>query len=238
MRFAREGVPFIAAGLVVSGVAWAATWAMERPGGWMWSATAGILSALTLFVIWFFRDPDHALPTDASHVVAPGQGKVILVGEVDEPTFMRGRCRKISIFLSVFDVHVQRAPVTGRVEHRVYRPGTYAVAWRDKASEDNERASVGFATPNGRVLVRQIAGLVARRIVTYPQEGETVERGERIGIIRFGSRVDLFLPLDWEVTCSVGDRAVAGLTVLARQPSSHAESARPAGSAEAGSVRS
>jgi phosphatidylserine decarboxylase len=238
MRFAREGYPFIAAGLVASGAAWTATWALERPDGWVWSATAGILSALTLFVIWFFRDPDHALPADEALVLAPGQGKVILVGEVDEPTFMAARCRKISIFLSIFDVHVQRAPVTGTVEHRVYRPGTYAVAWRDKASEDNEQASVGLATPNGRVLVRQIAGLIARRIVTYPQEGDSVERGERIGIIRFGSRVDLFLPLDWEVTCSVGDRAVAGLTVLARQPAVRAEGARPAGSAKTGSARS
>jgi phosphatidylserine decarboxylase len=238
MRFAREGYPFIAAGLIISGAAWTATWALERPGGWMWSAAAGILSALTLFVIWFFRDPDHALPADATHVVAPGQGKVIVVEEVDEATFMRGRCRKISIFLSIFDVHVQRAPVTGTVAHRVYRPGAYAVAWRDKASEDNEQASLGFATERGRVLVRQIAGFVARRIVTYPREGQTVGRGDRIGIIRFGSRVDLFLPLDWEMTCAVGDRVVAGLTVLARQPSTRSGGAQPVGNEEAGSVRS
>ena len=102
------------------------------------------------------------------------------------------------------------------VEHRAYRPGAYAVAWADKASDDNEQMSLGIATDHGRVLVRQIAGLVARRIVTYPSEGDRVERGERIGLIRFGSRVDLFLPLGWEVTCSVGDRARVGSTVLAR----------------------
>ncbi|NJD20155.1 MAG: phosphatidylserine decarboxylase family protein, partial [Gemmatimonadetes bacterium] len=95
--------------------------------------------------------------------------------------------------------------------------GAFVVAWRDKASDDNEQASVGIATPQGRVLVRQLAGLVARRIVTYPVVGQEVARGERIGLIRFGSRVDLFLPLEWEITCAPGDRAVAGLTVIARQ---------------------
>jgi phosphatidylserine decarboxylase len=131
---------------------------------------------------------------------------------------MGGPARRISIFLSVFDVHVQRAPVSGTVEHRSYRPGKYAVAWLDKASEDNEQASLGITTPYGRVLVRQIAGLVARRIITDPAEGDRVARGDRIGLIRFGSRVELFLPLDWEITCAVGDRVRVGLTVLARQP--------------------
>jgi phosphatidylserine decarboxylase len=143
---------------------------------------------------------------------------VIDVSDVDEPTFLGGAARRISIFLSVFDVHVQRAPVSGTVAYRSYRPGKYAVAWLEKASEDNEQSSLGIATPAGRVLVRQVAGLVARRIVTDPAEGERVERGARIGLIRFGSRVDLFLPAAWEVTCSVGDRARVGATVLARQP--------------------
>jgi phosphatidylserine decarboxylase len=119
----------------------------------------------------------------------------------------------------VFDVHVQRSPVTGPIEHRDYRPGKYAVAWLDKASEDNEQASLGISTDKGRVLVRQIAGLVARCIITDPAEGDRVERGRRIGLIRFGSRVDLFLPIEWEVTCKVGDRVRVGATVLARQAS-------------------
>jgi phosphatidylserine decarboxylase len=110
--------------------------------------------------------------------------------------------------------------VSGTVEHRVHRPGKFAVAWLEKASEDNEQASLGISTPHGRVLVRQIAGLVARRIVTDPAVGDRVERGERIGIIRFGSRVDLFVPLDWELTCAVGDRARVGSTPLARVPAS------------------
>jgi phosphatidylserine decarboxylase len=247
VRFAREGYPFIGAGLVLAALGWTG-WATGF-AGLFGQVLAASLTVLALFILWFFRDPERVDPVGQELVVAPGEGRVILVEEADEPTYLAGPARKISIFLSVFDVHVQRAPVAGdeptylagparkisiflsvfdvhvqrapvagTVEHRVYRPGAYAVAWADKASEDNEQASLGLATPQGRVLVRQIAGLVARRIVTYPSEGQSVERGERIGLIRFGSRVDLFLPLEWEITCAVGDRAVAGRTVLAKQP--------------------
>jgi phosphatidylserine decarboxylase len=222
MKFAREGYPFIVAGLLLTGATWMG-WSLEHAAGgavaWTLSVLAWTFGVLTLFVIWFFRSPVHALPADTSLVLAPGQGHVVDLGEIDELTYMGGRCRKISIFLSIFDVHVQRAPVSGCVEHRAYRPGRYMAAWRDKASDDNEQASLGIATANGRVLVRQIAGWVARRIVTDPGEGDAVERGQRIGIIRFGSRVDLFLPLEWDVTCAKGDKVVAGRTVLARQPS-------------------
>jgi phosphatidylserine decarboxylase len=217
MRFASEGYPFIAVALLLAAVGWA-VWALGS-AGLAGQILAPVLTVLALFTLWFFRDPERAVPTEPGVVVAPGEGRVLLVEEVDEPTYLGGRARKITIFLSVFDIHVQRAPVAGRVEHKVYRPGTFAVAWLDKASEDNEQASLGIATPHGKVLVRQIAGLIARRIVTYPVEGQDVARGERIGIIRFGSRVDLFLPLGWEVTCAPGDRVVAGLTILARQPS-------------------
>ena len=215
MRFAREGYPFIGAGLVLAALGWTA-WATGF-AGLFGQVLAPVLTVLALFTLWFFRDPERLDPAGAGLVLAPGEGRVISVEEAEEPTYLGGRARKLSIFLSIFDVHVQRAPVAGTVEHRVYRPGTYAVAWADKASEDNEQASLGLSTPHGKVLVRQIAGLVARRIVTYPSEGQSVARGERIGLIRFGSRVDLFLPLEWEVTCAVGDRAIAGRTVLARQ---------------------
>ena len=157
------------------------------------------------------------MPSDTALVVSPGQGKVIRVEDVEEPSYLGGPARKISIFLSVLDVHVQRAPVSGTVEYKVYRPGRYAVAWADKASEDNEQASLGIVAEHGKVLVRQIAGLVARRILTDPAEGDVVQRGRRFGLIRFGSRVDLFLPMHWEVMCAVGDRVRVGSTVLARQ---------------------
>lgn len=226
MKLAREGYPFVAAGLFLAGAAW---WSALQRGSVALLVIAGISSALAIFVLWFFRDPRRPLPGGSELVVAPGEGRVIRIEEVDEPTYIGGAAHKISIFLSVFDVHVQRAPVSGTVEHKQYRPGRYAVAWLDKASEDNEQASLGIATDHGRVLVRQVAGLVARRIITDPSEGDRVERGARIGLIRFGSRVDLFLPAAWEITCKVGDRARVGATVLARQPSSvPAEEGHPA----------
>jgi phosphatidylserine decarboxylase len=215
VRFAPEGFPFIGAGLVLALLAWIG--ARQVGGAWA-SGGAAVMTVLALFVVWFFRDPPPAIPAAPDVVVAPGQGHVIDIREVDEPTFLGGRAHRITIFLSVFDVHVQRAPVSGVVEHRSYRPGAYAVAWAEKASQDNEQASVGITTPQGRILVRQIAGLVARRIVTDPSEGDRVERGQRIGLIRFGSRVDLFLPLEWKVTCAVGEKVRTGSTELARVP--------------------
>ena len=217
MKLAREGYPFALGAILLAAAAWAG--AVRLDATWL-VVVAAVLSALALFVLWFFRDPSRPLPVGDDLVVAPGEGRVIGVGAAHEPTFIGETAHKISIFLSVFDVHVQRAPVSGTVGHRSYKPGKYAVAWLDKASDDNEQASLGIETPNGKVLVRQIAGLVARRIITDPSEGDRVERGARIGLIRFGSRVDLFLPTSWEVTCKVGDRARVGATVLARQSAS------------------
>lgn len=215
MTIAPEGYPFAVGGLVLAGACWAGVWA--GVGGTALLVAASILSALAVFVLWFFRNPEPKIPADPALVVAPGQGRVIRIEEIEEPEFFGGSARKISIFLSVFDVHVQRAPVGGSVALKHYRPGAYAVAWADKASDDNEQASLGIVAEHGRVLVRQIAGLVARRIITDPEEGDMVERGRRFGLIRFGSRVDLFLPLHWDVLCSVGDKVRVGSTVLARQ---------------------
>jgi phosphatidylserine decarboxylase len=217
VKLAREGYPFIVAAVLIVSAAWLL--ALTAGGRATHVGLAGVCTALGLFTAWFFRDPAPELPEDPMLVVAPAEGRVIGIDRIDEPSFLRGAAHRISIFLSVFDVHVQRAPVSGTIQHKSYRPGKYAVAWLDKASDDNEQASLGIATPGGPVLVRQIAGLVARRIVTDPSEGERVERGERIGLIRFGSRVELFLPAAWDVVCAVGDRARVGATVLARQPS-------------------
>lgn len=216
MKFAREGLPFIGGTTLLAAFGWT-PWAMGVGGAASQLLAAG-LTVLALFVLWFFRNPMHPVPADPALVVSPGQGKVIIVGEAEEPTYLGERCRKVTIFLSVFDVHVQRAPVSGIVEHRVYKPGAYAVAWLEKASDENEQASLGIKTGAGRILVRQIAGLIARRIVTDHEIGQSVARGDRIGIIRFGSRVDVFFPLEWEVLCQVGDRVVVGVTPLARLP--------------------
>jgi phosphatidylserine decarboxylase len=215
MKLVPEATPFVGTGLVVAAGAWVA---VAQMGGAAWMIVAIVVTVLELFMLWFFRDPVRTAPGDAGVVVAPGEGRVVDIREVHEPSFLQAACRRISIFLSVFDVHVQRSPVSGTVEHRVHKKGTFAVAWLEKASEDNEQASLGITTPHGKVLVRQIAGLIARRIVTDHQVGDRVERGQRIGIIRFGSRVDLFVPLDWELTCAVGDRARVGATALARVP--------------------
>ena len=213
MRFAREGRPFMLIAAAAS-MATLAMVAVSPVAAW----AAAPVTALALLVFYFFRDPERQIPDERGLVLAPGDGKVIEILEVEEPSFFEGPCRRISIFLSIFNVHVQRAPAAGSVVHRAYNPGGFAVAWHPKASEENEQSSVGVVTDSGRFLVRQIAGLIARRIITYPEEGQTLERGERIGLIRFGSRVDLFIPLEWPVECAVGDRAVGGTTVMAQQP--------------------
>lgn len=230
MSIAREGYPFAAAGVILAGTCWTGAWLVGAarvaesatppppgPGELALQIAAWITSILAVFVLWFFRNPEPTIPEDEALVVAPGQGKVILIEDVDEPVFIGGAAKKISIFLSVFDVHVQRSPVSGSVAMTEYRPGQYAVAWAPKASEINEQSSLGIAAEHGNVLVKQIAGLVARRIITDPAEGDTVERGRRFGIIRFGSRVDLFLPPHWEILCAVGDKVRVGSSVMARQ---------------------
>ena len=214
MRFAREGYPFMFGAVLFAAAASVAV-PILGPGPWT-ILPASLLILLATFVFYFFRDPEREIPSEEGVVICPGDGKIIDIREVDEPSFINGACRRITIFLSVFNVHVQRAPVSGDVAHREYRPGKYAVAWHPKASEENEQSSLGLIVRDHRVLVRQIAGLIARRIVTYPEQGGHVERGERIGLIRFGSRVDLFIPLDWNLDCAVGDKVAGGSTVLAR----------------------
>ena len=228
MRIVPEGWPFVlicgaaTVILLLSSVFGGSSLGASGRGLLMWSA--GLAGVLTLFTFYFFRNPTPTIPPGEELVVAPGEGRVIQIAEVDEPVFLEGPATRISIFLSVFNVHVQRAPVSGRVGYRDYHPGKYLAAWNPKASEENERASLGIQAGDGRVLVRQIAGLVARRVVTDPVEGDSVTRGERFGIIRFGSRVDLFLPPEWEVTCREGDKVKVGETVIARIPRPHQES--------------
>ncbi|MCY3610743.1 MAG: phosphatidylserine decarboxylase family protein [Gemmatimonadetes bacterium] len=213
---AREGLPFILVFLAAAVLA--AIWA--RSGGWgaRTALPAGLLM-LTLFVVYFFRDPERRVPADPDVVVSPADGTVMSVrevaGEAAGTGFTGGTATRVTIFLSIFNVHVQRAPLGGRVDAYDYRPGRYLPAWREEASSENEQASLALATAEGPVVVRQIAGLVARRILTYPREGDSLERGERIGLIRFGSRVDLFLPPDWAVTVGPGDRVRGGETPVA-----------------------
>jgi phosphatidylserine decarboxylase len=216
MRIAPEGWPFIA-------IAWvlvvAAAFVANRGGGLVW-VLPGVLAVLAIWVVAFFRDPIRPGARGDRYVLAAAEGHVVHVTEIDEPMYLKQRAVRISIFLSVFDVHVNRYPVSGTVELLHYNKGKFLHAAEEKASLDNEQSSVGLRGPHGPVLVRQIAGLIARRIVTDSKSGDSVTQGGRMGLIRFGSRTDIFLPLSARPVLKVkpGDRVRVGATVLAEYP--------------------
>ena len=212
MRIAPEGWPFILPGwtLVLLG-AWVA-----RGSAWLW-VPEGLLLLLAVWLLVFFRDPPRTGPRGDGYVIAPADGRIVDIAVVDEPMYLHARATRISIFMSVFDVHVNRYPASGTIELVRYNKGAFLHAASDKASLDNEQASVGLRTAPGPLLVRQIAGLIARRIVTDGRPGESAAQGARMGMIRFGSRVDVFLAsaAPHAVRVAVGDRVRAGATVLA-----------------------
>jgi phosphatidylserine decarboxylase len=203
-----DGHKFIAIGAVVTLLLF-----------WVWSPLGWIGVLLTAYVAYFFRDPERATPIRDDLVIAPADGRIVSVRLKAPPTELGlpplpMTC--ISIFLSVFDVHINRAPVTGQILRRVYVPGLFLNAALDKASEDNEREAMVFKTPAGREIgVVRIAGLVARRIITLVREGQPIEAGTRTGLIRFGSRVDIYIPEGKGVLVSEGQRTIGGETVLA-----------------------
>lgn len=211
MRLAPEGWPFVGVALVVWVMLVAVGFVL---GGWWWAAPAA-WTPIFLWVPWFFRDPTRTGPRGSQLIIAPADGKVVSVAAVEEPSFVEGSTTRVSIFMSVFDVHVNRYPVSGTVAHRHYEPGAFVNATRDKASDANERMSLGITAQHGPILVRQIAGLIARRIVTDAPVGASAVQGERLGIIRFGSRVDTFLPSATRVLVGLGDRTRAGVTPIA-----------------------
>ena len=172
---------------------------------------------LTAFVVAFFRNPEREIPTAADAVVCPADGEVVDIAELDDPRFGMGRCRRVCIFMSPFNVHVNRVPFDGTVQEVRYRPGRYYVASDAKASEHNEQCALILTTPGGqRIVAVQIAGMLARRIVTYPRPGDALTKGQRYGLIRFGSRVDLYLPLSASLLVVKGDRVFGGTTVIGR----------------------
>jgi len=185
---------------------------------WVWPPLGWIGALLTLWCAYFFRDPPRVTPDRDGLVVAPADGYVCSIGSFAPPPELglgAEPMHRISIFMSVFDCHVNRAPVAGRIARIAYKPGLFVNADLDKASEDNERNSLVISTPSGRIGVIQIAGLVARRIVCFVQEGQMLGAGERFGLIRFGSRLDVFLPEGAKALVAEGQTAVAGETVLA-----------------------
>jgi phosphatidylserine decarboxylase len=180
-----------------------------------WGVLTLVLLALTLFTVFFFRNPERFVSAEDSAVVSPADGKVVFVGKVFEERYFQAEAIKVSIFMSVFDVHVNRAPCSGTVVDMFYNKGEFFNASLDKASLQNEQAGMLLEHPSGhRLLCVQIAGLIARRIVTYPVVGNVLERGARYGLIRFGSRVDVYFPEDSDVLTKVGDRVKAGETLL------------------------
>lgn len=183
--------------------------------GWRWAGA--ILIFLGAFVLYFFRDPERTIPSEPGAVVSPADGKVV---EIAEEMFDAKPGRRVSIFLSVWDVHVNRAPVAGQIRRLEYRPGRFYAALRSRASTENEQNIIRILTPGGEMVFKQIAGWIARRVLCWKAEGDQVARGERVGMIRFGSRVDVWLPADAEVLVRRGQHVAGGSSVLARWKSS------------------
>ena len=203
--FAKEGFPFIGAAAGVTVVT-----------GWLgWTTVAAGAAALTLFVSWFFRNPPRTIPQGPGLVVAPGDGTVVAVEEEFEPRYLKDRAIRISIFLNVFDVHINRIPCEGIVEGVQYQPGLFLIASKPDATLKNEQNALMIKTGQGiKVLCVQVAGLIARRIVCWVNPGERAVRGERYGLIRFGSRMDTFLPIGTAIKIAVGDCVKGGETIL------------------------
>lgn len=176
------------------------------------------LVVLLILILQFFRNPKRSFTPDDSVVYAPVDGKVVVIEEVEEPEFFQGKRRQLSVFMSPLNVHVTRYPVGGDIVYSKYHPGKYLVAWHPKASEENERTTVVVKSPNfGEVLYRQIAGALAKRIVNYAKEGQQARQTADSGFIKFGSRVDVFLPLDAKIEVDLNQKVKGGLTVLARK---------------------
>lgn len=205
IRIAPEGRPFIIG-------AWIIAAALFLLVPW---PLAALWLPIPIWVVAFFRDPVREGPRGDRLVIAPADGLVVSIVNIDEPVYIQGRATRISIFMNVFNVHVNRYPATGTIGYRHYNKGSFGHAGTEKASLENEQSTVGMETLRGKLLLRQIAGLVARRIVTDHQTGTRVEQGERMGLIRFGSRVDVFVPADLKVLVHVGEKTLAGQTVVA-----------------------
>jgi phosphatidylserine decarboxylase len=206
---ARESVPF----LLITGVPTLLLGLYSQQTGSLWSTgVCGLLFVLTTFIAFFFRDPDRSPPEGECNCLASGDGKVVAISEVEDEWV--GKATQVSIFLSVFNVHVNRAPCSGQVSTVEYHPGKFRLAFLDKASEDNEHTIVRIQGSQFRTAVKQIAGFVARRIVCRLDSGQTIAAGERFGLIRFGSRIDHLLPEGSEVKVALGDHVKAGETVI------------------------
>jgi phosphatidylserine decarboxylase len=207
MPIAREGWPYILTLLALGALL-----------GLRWLALGSVVVALGVFTAFFFRDPERVIPTGERLVVSPADGKVVQVIPAPADGPLGADATQVSIFLSFFNVHVNRAPIAGRVEGVSYNKGDFLPAFDDKASLRNEQNCVTLSGASGRLAFKQIAGLIARRIVFRKQQGDEVERGERVGLIKFGSRVDVFVPAGTELRVKVGDHVSGGSSIVAVLP--------------------
>ena len=200
---AKEGYMFILPLAVLTGIFWALSW--------LW--VTGLFAGLFLFVTWFFRDPERSIPEDPNAIVSPGDGKIVEIISEKDPLLDEAYTR-VSIFLNVFNVHVNRVPIAGKIQATRYNPGKFLNAASHKASLDNEQSAILLNNGHVTILVKQIAGLIARRIVCWAEEGDEYQRGQRFGLIRFGSRVDIFLPEGTDIKVAIGDIVNGGSSII------------------------
>ncbi|MDQ7052872.1 MAG: phosphatidylserine decarboxylase family protein [candidate division KSB1 bacterium] len=209
----REGYGPLLAFLLVSVVMTLDSLFWSRSG--LVTALAGLGWFLTVFTGYFFRDPDRTIPEETGAIVSPADGRIIEISEVEEPEFLQQKATKVSIFMSVVDVHVNRAPISGTVKYFRYQKGRFLRAYLDEASIENEQTIIGVENGNQRLVFKQIAGLIARRVSCDVREGHKISRGERIGIIKFGSRVDLFFPVgEVELRVQLKEKVKAGESII------------------------
>ena len=199
----KDGHIFILPLAVLTGIFWALSW--------FW--VTGLFVGLFLFVTWFFRDPERSVPEDPNAIVSPGDGKIVEIISEKDPLLDEAYTR-VSIFLNVFNVHVNRVPISGKIQATRYNPGKFFNAASHKASLDNEQSAILLNNGHVTILVKQIAGLIARRIVCWAEEGDEYQRGQRFGLIRFGSRVDIFLPEGTDIKVEIGDIVSGGSSII------------------------
>ena len=208
----KDGWPFVLPFATLAILSLAAAFKADLP--WLWLLSF-LLLFLTLFFAYFFRDPERTIPAGENLILSPADGKVVALEPASEPLFLKSQAQKISIFLSPLDVHINRIPITGKVDYLSYFPGKFMAAFEDRASTDNEQTAIGVTTAHGKILFKQIAGVLARRIICRLNLGQEVKAGEKFGMIRFGSRVDIFLPEGLELKVQKGDKVTGGKTVMA-----------------------
>lgn len=214
MRIVKDGWKFIIPLLVLAVILF-----------FFWKIASLFLLLLAALILFFFRDPERKVPEGRDLILSPADGKVIDISEVEEETFLRSRVKVIKIFMSIFNVHVQRSPVKGKVGWIEYKPGKFVAAYTEEASGGNESNLIGIqksdqpASNRDKIMVKQIAGRIARRICCWCKEGDNLIAGQRIGMIRFGSRADVYLPQEVEIKVKKGDRVVGGETLLGKFPS-------------------